>query len=403
MTNQEDKSMIADRLNRISESETIAMAKLGRALKAEGKDIISLSFGEPDFFTPDHIKIAAIDAINNNFTFYTPVAGIPDLKEAISAKFLRENGLVYATDQIVVSTGAKNSIMNAVLSLVNPGDEVIIPRPFWVSYADMVNLAEGVNVFIDTDVESDYKITAAQLEEKITNKTKLFMFSSPNNPSGMIYTEDELKGLAEVFERHPHVYIISDEIYEHINFGGKHYSIANYGTLINRTITVNGVSKAFSMTGWRIGYIGAPKAIAYACEKLQSQFTSGTNSIAQKAAIAALNNDLAPTYKMRDAFKVRRDLCYNILKEIPGLKLSLPPGAFYLFPDVSAFFGKSHNGHTVNNSQELCMYLLNEVYVVTVAGSAFGNDNCIRMSYATSEENLLKAMERIKQALLALK
>jgi len=403
LTNQEDKSMIADRLNRISESETIAMAKMGRALKAEGKDIISLSFGEPDFFTPDHIKVAAIEAINNNFTFYTPVAGIADLKEAISSKFLRENGLVYGSDQIVVSTGAKNSIMNAVLSLVNPGDEVIIPRPFWVSYADMVNLAEGVNVFIDTDVESDYKITPAQLEEKITNRTKLFMFSSPNNPSGMIYTEDELKGLAEVFERHPHVYIISDEIYEHINFGGKHYSIANYGTLINRTVTVNGVSKAFSMTGWRIGYIGAPKAIAYACEKLQSQFTSGTNSIAQKAAIAALNSDLTPTYKMRDAFKVRRDLCYNILKEIPGLKLSLPPGAFYLFPDVSAFFGKSNNGHTINNSQDVCMYLLNEVYVVTVAGSAFGNNNCIRMSYATSEENLLKAMGRIKQALLALK
>ena len=311
--------------------------------------------------------------------------------------------MTYNTDQIVVSTGAKNSIMNAVLSLVNPGDEVIIPRPFWVSYADMVNLAEGKNVFIDTNVESNYKITPKQLEEKITHKTKLFMFSSPNNPSGMIYTEDELKGLAEVFERHPNVYIISDEIYEHINFGGKHYSIANYGTLINRTVTVNGVSKAFSMTGWRIGYIGAPKAIAYACEKLQSQFTSGTNSIAQKAAIAALNGDLTPTYKMRDAFKVRRDLCYNILKEIPGLKLSLPPGAFYLFPDVSSFYGKSHNGHSITNSQDLCMYLLNEVYVVTVSGSAFGNDNCIRMSYATSEENLLKAMERIKQALLALK
>ena len=383
--------MIAERLNRISESETIAMAKLGRA------------FGEPDFFTPDHIKKAAVDALNDNFTFYTPVAGIPDLKEAVSAKFLRENGLTYNTDQIVVSTGAKNSIMNAVLSLVNPGDEVIIPRPFWVSYADMVNLAEGKNVFIDTNVESNYKITPKQLEEKITHKTKLFMFSSPNNPSGMIYTEDELKGLAEVFERHPNVYIISDEIYEHINFGGKHYSIANYGTLINRTVTVNGVSKAFSMTGWRIGYIGAPKAIAYACEKLQSQFTSGTNSIAQKAAIAALNGDLTPTYKMRDAFKVRRDLCYNILKEIPGLKLSLPPGAFYLFPDVSSFYGKSHNGHSITNSQDLCMYLLNEVYVVTVSGSAFGNDNCIRMSYATSEENLLKAMERIKQALLALK
>ena len=395
--------MIADRLNRISESETIAMAKLGRALKAEGKDIISLSFGEPDFFTPDHIKQAAIKAIEDNFTFYTPVAGIPDLKEAISQKFMRENGLQYNTDQIVVSTGAKNSIMNAVLSLVNPGDEVIIPRPFWVSYADMVNLAEGVNVYIDTNVDSDYKISPEQLEAAISAKTKLFMFSSPNNPSGMIYSESELKALADVFERHPHVYIISDEIYEHINFDGKHHSIAAYGTLINRTVTVNGVSKAFSMTGWRIGYIGAPKAIAYACEKLQSQFTSGTNAIAQKAAVAALNSDLTPTYRMRDAFKLRRDLCYNILREIPGLKLSLPPGAFYLFPDVSAFFGKSHNGHTIRNSQDICMYLLNEVFVVTVAGSAFGNDNCIRMSYATSEDNLRKAMERIKTALLKLK
>lgn len=394
--------MVADRLNRISESETIAMAKLGRALKAEGKDIISLSFGEPDFFTPDHIKQAAIKAIEENFTFYTPVAGIPDLKDAISQKFLRENGLHYSSDQIVVSTGAKNSIMNAVLSLVNPGDEVIIPRPFWVSYADMVNLAEGVNVYIDTTVDSDYKISPEQLEAAITPKTKLFMFSSPNNPSGMIYSESELKALAEVFEKHPHVYVISDEIYEHINFDGKHHSIAAYGSLINRTVTVNGVSKAFSMTGWRIGYIGAPKAIAYACEKLQSQFTSGTNAIAQKAAVAALNSDLTPTYRMRDAFKVRRDLCYNILKEIPGLKLSLPPGAFYLFPDVSSFFGKSYNGQTIRNSQDICMYLLNEVFVVTVAGSAFGNDNCIRMSYATSEDNLKKAMERIKTALLKL-
>ena len=391
--------MIADRLNRISESETIAMAKLGRALKAEGKDIISLSFGEPDFFTPDHIKQAAIDAINNNFTFYTPVAGIPDLKEAIKVKFERDNGLHYNTDQIVVSTGAKNSIMNTVLALVNPGDEVVIPTPFWVSYADMVQLAEGKTVYIETHVDADYKITPAQLEAAITPKTKLFMFSSPNNPSGMVYSYEELKALAEVFERHPHVYIISDEIYEHINFGGKHTSIATFGTLINRTITINGVSKAFSMTGWRIGYIGAPKEIAYACEKLQSQFTSGTNAIAQKAAIAALLGDMTPTYMMRDAFEKRRDLCYNILKDIPEMKLGLPDGAFYLFPDISAYFGRSYNGQTINNSQDLCMYLLNEVYVVTVAGSAFGNDNCMRFSYATSEENLLKSMNRIKEAL----
>lgn len=332
--------MIADRLNRISESETIAMSKLGRALKAEGKDVISLSFGEPDFFTPDHIKQAAIEAINNNFTFYTPVAGIPELKEAIKVKFERDNGLHYNTDQIVVSTGAKNSIMNTVLSLVNPGDEVVIPTPFWVSYADMVHLAEGKTVYIETHVDSDYKITAAQLEAAITPKTKLFMFSSPNNPSGMVYSYEELEALAEVFERHPHVYIISDEIYEHINFVGKHTSIAKFGTLSNRTITVNGVSKAYSMTGWRIGYIGAPKEIAYACEKLQSQFTSGTNAIAQRAAIAALLGDMTPTITMRDAFEKRRNLCYDILKEIPEMKLGLPDGAFYLFPDISAYFWK---------------------------------------------------------------
>jgi aspartate aminotransferase len=263
----------------------------------------------------------------------------------------------------------------------------------------MVQLAEGKTVYIETHVDADYKITPAQLEAAITPKTKLFMFSSPNNPSGMVYSYEELKALAEVFERHPHVYIISDEIYEHINFGGKHTSIATFGTLINRTITINGVSKAFSMTGWRIGYIGAPKEIAYACEKLQSQFTSGTNAIAQKAAIAALLGDMTPTYMMRDAFEKRRDLCYNILKDIPEMKLGLPDGAFYLFPDISAYFGRSYNGQTINNSQDLCMYLLNEVYVVTVAGSAFGNDNCMRFSYATSEENLLKSMNRIKEAL----
>lgn len=393
------KKAIAERLNRISESETIAMAKLGRQYKAEGKDVISLSFGEPDFFTPQHIKDAAIAAINNNQTFYTPVAGIPELREAIRDKFARENGLQYNTDQIVVSTGAKNSIMNAVLALVNPGDEVVIPRPFWVSYADMVNLAEGVPVYIDTDVESHYKITPAQLEAAISDKTKLFMFSSPNNPSGMVYTYEELEALAAVFEKHPGVYIISDEIYEHITFAGKHTSIASFGTLYNRTVTVNGVSKAFSMTGWRIGYIGAPKDIAFACEKLQSQFTSGTNAIAQRAAVAALNGSLQPTMDMRNAFLKRRDICLDILKDIPGMKLNHPDGAFYLFPDISAFFGKSHNGQVIKNSQDICMYLLNEVYVVTVAGSAFGNDNCIRFSYATDEQNLIKAMNRIKEAL----
>lgn len=403
LTTQKDSKVIADRLSLISESETIAMAKLGRQLKAEGKDVISLSFGEPDFFTPQHIKEAAIEAINNNQTFYTPVAGIPELREAIKVKFKRDNNLEYNIDQIVVSTGAKNSIMNAVLSLVNEGDEVIIPKPFWVSYADMVHLAEGKTVYIQTDVEHDYKITPAQLEAAITDKTKLFMFSSPNNPSGSVYTHDELKALADVFEKYPNIYIISDEIYEHINFVGKHTSIATFGTLYNRTITVNGVSKAFSMTGWRIGYIGASREIAYACEKLQSQFTSGTNSIAQRAAIAALLGDLKPTYDMVEAFLKRRNVCLNILKEIDGLKLNNPDGAFYLFPDVSAFYGKkTQEGKTIANSQDLCMYLLNDVYVVTVAGSAFGNDNCIRFSYATSEENLILAMNRIKESLAKL-
>ncbi len=391
--------VIAERLGRISESETIAMAKLGRQLKAEGKDVISLSFGEPDFFTPQHIKDAAIKAINDNLTFYTPVAGIPELREAIQVKFKRDNGLDYATDQIVVSTGAKNSIMNAVLALVDPGDEVVIPKPFWVSYADMVHLAEGITVYIETNVDNDYKITPAQLEAAITPKTKLFMFSSPNNPSGMVYSHDELKALADVFEKHPHIYIISDEIYEHINFEGKHTSIATFGTLYNRTVTVNGVSKAFSMTGWRIGYIGSTKEIAFACEKLQSQFTSGTNSIAQRAAVAALLGDMKPTHDMKDAFLKRRNVCLNILKDIPGLKLNNPDGAFYLFPDVSSYYGKQANGKVIKNSQDLCMFLLNEVNVVTVAGSAFGNDNCIRFSYATSEENLTKAMNRIKDGL----
>ncbi|MBC7425308.1 MAG: pyridoxal phosphate-dependent aminotransferase [Bacteroidia bacterium] len=379
------------------------MAKLGRALGAEGKKVISLSFGEPDFFTPDHIKEAAIAAINNNNTFYTPVAGIPELREAISLKFKRDNNLDYKTDQIVVSTGAKNSIMNTVLALVNPGDEVIIPKPFWVSYEDMVSLAEGIPVYIDTDVEADYKITPQQLEDAITPKTKMFIFSSPNNPTGSVYTKTELEGLAAVFEKYPYVYIVSDEIYEHINFVGKHESIAACGNVYPQVITVNGVSKGFSMTGWRIGYIGAAKEIAFACEKLQSQFTSGTNSIAQRAAVAALTGTLEPTEKMRLAFMKRRDLCLSLMKDMDGIKLNNPDGAFYLFPDVSSFFGKSADGKTINNSQDLCMYLLNKVYVVTVAGSAFGNENCIRMSYATNEENLREAITRIKSALSELK
>ncbi len=399
MSEQIDSNRIAARLSRISESETIAMAKLGRALAASGKDVVNLSFGEPDFFTPQHIKQAGIDAINNNQTFYTPVAGIIELREAIKVKFKRDNNLDYDVNEIVVSTGAKHSIMNVVLALVNPGEEVVIPQPYWVSYSEMVNMAEGVNVFIPSSIETNYKISAQQLEDAITPNTKLFMFSSPNNPSGMSYTENELKAFVEVFERNPHVYVLSDEIYEHINYQDKHYSIANYGTMRNRTITVNGVSKAFSMTGWRIGYIGAPKDIAYACEKLQSQFTSGTNSIAQRASIASLLGTMQPTFDMVSAFQKRRDLCYDALKNINGLKIIKPTSAFYLFPDIGFFKGKSFGNYHIKTSQDLCMYFLNEYFVVVVAGSAFGNDNCIRLSFATNEENLLKAMARIKDGL----
>ncbi|MEN9522962.1 MAG: hypothetical protein RL065_1339 [Bacteroidota bacterium] len=395
-------NFLADRINRLSESQTIQMAKLSRELKAKGEDIIDLSLGEPDFPTPQFIIEAAKQAMDEGYTKYTPVAGYLDLRQAISAKFKRDNNLDYSPEQIVVSTGAKHAIINVVLSLVNPGDDVIIPTPYWVSYSEMVRLAQGNVIFVPSTITTDFKITAAQLEAAITPNTKLLMFSSPCNPTGSFYSKDELKAFADVLEKYPQVHIISDEIYEHINFAGKHESIAQFENIKQRVITVNGVSKGFSMTGWRIGYIGASLEIAKACDKMQSQFTSGTNSIAQRAAMAALNGSLAPTYEMVKAFKKRRDLVLGLLKEIPLLKTNTPPGAFYVFPDVSAYFGKSFNGNIIKDADDLCMYLIYEAKVSIVTGKAFGDDNCVRFSYATSEDILINAIQRIKDALAKL-
>ena len=397
MTNQ-----LSDRLNNLEESQTIAMSKKSRELTAQGKKIINLSVGEPDFNTPDFIKEAAKKAIDDNITRYTPVPGIPDLIKAISEKFKRDNNLNYAPDQIIVSTGAKQSIINVVLSLVNPGDEVIIPAPYWVSYLECVKLAEGKSVIVHAGIESNFKITPAQLEKAITPKTKLMIFSSPCNPSGAMYSKDELKALAAVLEKYPQVFILSDEIYEYINFVGKHESIAQFPAVYDRVITVNGVSKGAAMTGWRIGYIGAPAWIAKACDKLQGQFTSGASSIAQMAALAAVKSDPSVTYEMRDTFKKRRDLVLGMLNEIPGVKTNTPEGAFYLFPDVSAYFGKSFNGVKIKDSTDLSMFLLEEGNVATVAGSAFGDDNCIRLSYAAAETALVQAAGQIKAALAKL-
>lgn len=392
---------LADRLGRFSESQTIGMAKLGRELAAKGHDVINLSFGEPDFQTPDHIKAAAKTAIDEGYTFYTPVAGYPELRQAISRKFKRENGLDYTPEQIVVSVGAKHSIMNVVLCTVNPGDEVVIPMPYWVSYEAMVKLAEGIPVHINTSVESGFKITPAQLEAAITPKTSLFIFSSPCNPTGSLYSKEELAALVTVFEKHPDIYIISDEIYEHINFEGTHTSLASFTSIHDRVITVNGVSKGFAMTGWRIGYIGAAKELAQACEKMQGQFTSGACSIAQRAAIAALDNDIAPTLQMRDAFLRRRNLVLEKMKEIPGFKTYIPGGAFYVFPDVTWYFGKTDGTHTINNSEDLCMYILNQAFVSLVPGEAFGDPKCLRFSYAAADDKLIEALDRIKKVLSA--
>ena len=396
---------LSNRIQALSESETLAMSRKSRELKAQGHNVINLSLGEPDFHTPAYIKDAAKKALDDNYTFYPPVAGYQDLREAICHKFKRDNNLEFTPDQIVVSTGAKQSIANVFLSLVNPGDEVIIPAPFWVSYKEIVKVAEGKAVFVPTTVETEFKLKPAQLEAAITPKSKLMIFSSPCNPTGSVYSRDELKGIAEVLRKYPDLYIIADEIYEHINFIGKHESIGQFEWLRDRLIIVNGVSKGFAMTGWRIGYIAAPKAIAQACDKLQGQFTSAASSIAQRAALKAIatDPDTPELREMKTAFRERRDLMLKLLSEIPGLKLNHPDGAFYLFPDISCYFGKSDGTTTVLNSNDLCMYFINKVYVALVPGDAFGAPNCIRFSYATSKEQLTEAVKRIKGALDELK
>ena len=393
---------LSERLLTMEESATIAMSRKSRELKAQGKDIISLSLGEPDFFTPQFIKDAALEAMNNNFTMYTPVPGYEDLRESIALKFKRDNNLVYTKDQIVVSTGAKQSIANVVLSLINPGDEVIIPAPYWVSYLEIVKVAEGIPVIVHAGIENDFKITGAQLEAAITPKTKLMLFSTPCNPTGSVYSKNELKDLANVLQKYPSLIALSDEIYEHINFEGKHESLAQFPEIYDQVVTVNGVSKAWAMTGWRLGYIAAHKDIAAACDKVQGQFTSATCSITQKATIAAMNADPKILDEMIGAFKSRRKLVLDALSEIPGLVSNKPGGAFYVFPNVSSFFGKSYNGRKISNSDELCMYLLEEGLVALVGGDAFGDPNCMRISYAASEKTLTEAMKRIKNALLNL-
>src|SRR3569833_2171950 len=392
-------STLSNRIQNLSESATIKMAKMGRELAAKGVDVISLSFGEPDFHTPEHIKEAAKQAMDQNYTYYTPVSGYPEIRKAIAAKLKNENGLDYDFSQIVVSTGAKQAIANAVLCLVNPGEEVIIPTPYWVSYSEVVKLAEGKSVFIDSTVEQDFKITPEQLEAAITSKSKLFMFSSPCNPTGSVYSKAELEALAKVFEKHPEIYILSDEIYEHINFVDKHESIAQFDYIKDRVIIINGWSKAFAMTGWRIGYTASNKEIAAACDKMQGQISSGTCSITQRAGVAAYEGGLETVLAMRELFKKRRGIVYDLLKEIPGIKVNLPEGAFYFFPDVTSFFGKSYNGNTINDADELAIFLLENALVATVGGDSFGDKKSIRISYAAAEDKLIEAMRRIREAL----
>jgi aspartate aminotransferase len=390
---------LSDRINNLSVSQTLAMAAKARELKAQGKDIISLSLGEPDFNTPDFIKEAAIKAIHENYSTYSPVDGYAELKDAICRKFKRDNNLDYKPANIVVSTGAKQSLYNVCQVMLNPGDECILPAPYWVSYSEMVKMAEANPVEVPTSVESDFKITPEQLEAAITPKTKLIMFSSPCNPSGSVYNVTELTAIAKVLEKYPNIYVVSDEIYEHINFSGTFCSIATIPGMFDRTITVNGVAKAFAMTGWRIGYIGAPEFIAKACTKMQGQVTSGANSIAQRATITAVDADPSVLNDMVKAFHSRRDLVVGLLREIPGIKINVPEGAFYVFPDVSSYFGKTLNGVEIKNADDLSMYLLEHANVATVTGDAFGNANCIRFSYATSEDILTEALRRIKEAL----
>ena len=394
---------VSDRLNRLAESATLAMARMSRELQAKGIDVIALSLGEPDFDTPDFIKEAGKKAIDDNFSHYTPVPGLPELRSAIVQKFKRDNELEFTPDQIVTSTGAKQSLANVCLSLLNPGDEVLLPCPFWVSYSEIIKLAEGVPIEVPSSIDSDFKVTAEELEEAITPNTKLLMFSSPCNPSGTVYTQQELEDIAKMLEKYPDIYIVADEIYEHINFTEKHFSIGTIPSMIDRTITVNGVSKGFAMTGWRVGFIGAPLWIAKACNKIQGQITSATCAIAQKATERAmLAEPRSTTQEMKDTFLRRRDMLIELLKDIPGIKCNIPQGAFYVFPDVSYYFGKSNGTNTINNSNDLCMYLLNNAHVAFVAGDAFGNPECIRISYAAADEKLIEAMDRMKKQLAKL-
>ncbi|MFC5272083.1 pyridoxal phosphate-dependent aminotransferase [Adhaeribacter terreus] len=394
--------VLSDRIVSLSESQTIAMAKKARELVAKGIDVINLSFGEPDFQTPQYIKDAAKQAIDDGFTFYTPVAGYPELRQAIADKLKRDNNLDYKPENIVVSTGAKQAIANAVMCLVNPGDEVLIFSPYWVSYEEIVKLAEGIPVQVVGKIENNYKVTAQQLEDAITSNTKLVMYSSPCNPTGSVFTKEELEAFARILEKHPQVHIIADEIYEYINFSGKHHSMAGFDFIKDRVITVNGFSKGYAMTGWRVGYLAASKEIADACDKMQSQITSGTCSIAQKAAVGALKGGKESAEMMTEAYKRRRDLVLDLLKEIPEIKTYVPEGAFYIFPDVSAFFGKSWEDYQINDSMDLSMFLLNDANVALVSGDAFGASQCIRFSFAASDEKLTEAMKRIKTSLAKL-
>lgn len=390
---------ISDKINAMETSATLAMAAKSRELKEQGEDIISLSLGEPDFNTPDFIKDAAIQAIEDNYNSYPPVDGYKDVKEAISKKFKRDNNLDYKTDEIVISTGAKQCLFNVANVMLNPGDEVILPCPFWVSYRDIVKVAGGKPVEVKTSIDTDFKMTPGQLEEAITPKTKMLWYSSPCNPSGSSYSKDELRGLADVLKSHPDIIVVSDEIYEHINFGDAHFSMAEFDDMKDQVVTVNGVSKAFAMTGWRIGYMGAPKEIAAACTKLQGQVTSGANCIAQRATIAALEAPVEKIQFMIDTFKTRRKLVLDLLREIPGMNCNEPGGAFYVFPEVSSFFGKTIKGTKIENATDFAMFLLKEAKVATVTGEAFGNPNCIRLSYAASEKEIKEALKRIREVL----
>lgn len=396
-------SFLSNRVQKLAESETLAMARLGNELKEKGVNVINMSLGEPDFATPDFVKVAAKDAIDRNFSYYTPVPGYKDLQEAISAKFKRDNNLNYKPSQIVVSTGAKQSIINVVMATINPGDEVILPAPYWVSYSEMIQLNDGVVVQLDTDYKSDFKITPAQLEKAITSKSKMFLFSNPSNPTGSMYTEKEIRELAEVFKKHPHVLIVSDEIYEHITFEEKMFSIGSIPELQNRTVTINGVSKGFAMTGWRLGYLGAPEDVAKACVKIQGQFTSGASSISQRAALAAVKADSSVVAEMQAAFKKRRNLLLSLFREVPHVHCNNPGGAFYLFPEVSYYFGKRHGDTVIKDAKDLCLYLLNVGHVALTPGGAFGAPKYIRLSYATSEAEITEAVRRIKEALSNLK